>query len=70
LKKGQKKLSLPEQLFLTAVSRVRQPTESLFSWLQEKTGIEIASKVRSYNGLVVHIFGKLGAAMLMLAFNS
>ncbi len=70
LKKGQKKLFLPEQLFSTAVSRVRQPIESLFSWLQEKTGIEIASKVRSYNGLMVHIFGKLAAAMLMLAFNS
>jgi len=70
LKKGQKKLSLPEQLFSTAVSRVRQPIESLFSWLQEKTGIEIASKVRSYNGLMVHIFGKLAAAMLMLVFNS
>ncbi|MDM8544813.1 transposase [Desulfococcaceae bacterium HSG9] len=70
LKKGQKKLSLPEQLFSTAVSRVRQPIESLFSWLQEKTGIEIASKVRSYNGLMVHIFGKLAAAMLMLIFKS
>ncbi len=70
LKKGQKKHFLPEQLFSTAVSRVRQPIESLFSWLQEKTGIQTASKVRSYNGLIVHIFGKLAAAMLMLAFNS
>ncbi len=70
LKKGQKKLFLPEQLFSTAVSRVRQPIESLFSWLQEKTGIETASKVRSYNGLMLHIFGKLAAAMLMLVFNS
>jgi len=39
LKKGQKKLFLPEQLFSTEVSRVRQPIESLFSWLQENTGI-------------------------------
>jgi len=70
LKKGQEKHFLPDKLFSTAVCRVRQPIESLFSWLQEKTGIEIASKVRSFNGLMVHIFGKLAAALLMLAFNS
>ncbi|MCI5120215.1 MAG: transposase, partial [Candidatus Electrothrix sp. AUS4] len=38
----------------------------------EKTGIQTASKVRSTQGLLVHVFGKLAAAMLMLTpvFNS
>jgi hypothetical protein len=42
------------KLFSEAVSRVRQ----------------CASKVRSYRGLLVHTFGRLAAAMLLLAFNS
>ena len=67
-KKSQKYLDLFEQLFSTSVSRVRQPIESLFSWIEEKTKIQIASKVRSYNGLMVHIFGKLAAAMLLNGF--
>lgn len=69
-KKGQKTLFLSEQMLSTGVSRVRQPIESLFNRLQEKTGIQSASEVRSYKGLMVHIFGKLAAAMFMLVFNS
>ena len=38
----------------------------LFNWIQEKTGIQIASQVRSTQGLLVHVFGKMVAAMLML----
>jgi len=38
----------------------------LFNWLEEKTGIQRASKVRSYNGLLVHVFGRLAAAMWLL----
>jgi hypothetical protein len=48
---------------------VRQPIESLFNWIDEKTGIQEASKVRSVEGLMVHAFGRLAAAMLLLAFN-
>ncbi len=51
------------------VSKVRQPIESLFNWIHEKTNIQKASKVRSYKGLMVHIFGRLAAAMFMLVFN-
>lgn len=69
-KKGQKRLSAADKLFSEAVSRVRQPIESLFNWIDEKTGIQTASKVRSYQGLLVHAFGRLAAAMLLLAFNS
>ena len=69
-KKGQERLSAAEKLFSEAVSRVRQPIESLLGWINEKTGIQQASKVRSYRGLLVHVFGRLAAAMLLLAFNS
>jgi len=56
-------------LFSTAVSRVRQPIESFFNWLEEKTGIQRASKVRSTNGLLVHVFGRLAVAFMCLFFN-
>lgn len=68
--KGQETLFLFEQLWSTAVSRVRQPIESFFNWLEQKTGIQIASKVRSLNGLLVHVYGRLAAAMYMLSVNS
>jgi len=68
--KGQDTLFLFEQLLSTSVSRVRQPIESLFNWIQEKTNIQIASKVRSSKGLMVHVFGRLAAALFLLAFNS
>ncbi|MCP4570703.1 MAG: transposase [FCB group bacterium] len=70
-KKGQH-FGMTEEILSTAVSRVRQPIESLFNWIEEKTGIQTASKVRSTQGLLVHVFGKPAAAMLMLtpAFNS
>jgi len=61
--KGQKYLEPQDQWLSTAVSRIRQPIETLFGWIEEKTGIACASKVRSYNGLMVHVFGKLVAAM-------
>jgi len=57
-----------EDLFSTAVSRVRQPIESFFNWLIEKTDIQRASKVRSENGLKVHVFGKVAAAVAIWLF--
>lgn len=51
----------------TYMSRIRQPIESFFHWLHGKTGIQIASKVRSAKGLFTHIFGRLAAALLALA---
>ncbi len=50
------------------VSAMRQPIESLFNWIIEKTGIQNASKVRSTNGLLVHCYGKLAVACLLLVF--
>lgn len=51
-------------LFSSAVSKVREPIESLFSWLIQKTEIQRAFKVRSTKGLIVHIFGRLTAAFI------
>jgi len=53
-------------LISNTVSRIRQSIEALFGWIEEKRGIECAGKVRSYNGLIIHIFGKLAAAMFFL----
>lgn len=55
-------------LFSTAVSRVRQPIESLFNWLIEKSDFQRASKVRSTKGLIAHVFGKIAAAFIYLIF--
>ena len=55
-------------LYSKAVSTVRQPIESFFNWLIEKTDFQRASKVRSANGLLVHVFGKLAAAFIYLIF--
>lgn len=51
-------------------SGVRQPLESLFGWLIQRTGIQNASQVRSTKGLFVHCYGKLAVACLLLTFNS
>ena len=67
--KGQRTLSSADKLYSEAIGRMRQPIESLFSWIDEKTSIQQASKVRSYQGLLVHVFGRLAAAMLILALN-
>ena len=69
-KKGQEHLPMTDRAFSQAVSAVRQPIESIFSWIEEKTGIQAASKVRSMQGLKVHVFGRLAAAMLLLVFYS
>lgn len=55
-------------LFSTAVSKVRQPIESFFNWLNEKTNIQRAMKVRSTAGLLVHTRGKIAIAFIYLIF--
>ena len=63
-----KRVKAADDLFSTAVSRVRQPIEAAFNWLIEKVDIQRASKVRSTKGLLVHAFGKLAAAFIHLLF--
>jgi len=67
LAKGQPRLSLSDKLFSEAVSSIRQPIESLFSWLQAKTCIQHASFVRSLNGLFSFIFARI--VSVCLSFN-
>lgn len=57
-----------DDLFSTAVSRVRQPIEALFNWINEKTDLQNASKIRATNGLMVHIFGALATALFHYLF--
>ena len=51
------------------VSKFRQPIESLFNWIIEKTNIQKASKVRSTNALLIHCWGKLAVAFFLLVFD-
>ena len=55
-------------LFSTAVSKIRQPIESFFNWLNEHTTIQKAQKVRSTAGLLVHTMGKMAIAFIYLIF--
>jgi hypothetical protein len=55
-------------LFSAAVSSVREPIESLFNWLIEKTDIQRAGKVRSTEGLLTFVCGRLAAAFIDLIF--
>jgi len=61
LKKGQKFLDSADAIFSAAVSRARQAIESFFNWIQQKTRIHEASKVRSDNGLIAFIFARLAS---------
>ena len=57
-------------LYNRFVSAIRQPLESLFNWLIQKTNLQNASRVRSSQGLKVHCYGKLAVACLLLTFYS
>lgn len=58
-----------DSLFSTAVSRIRQPIESLFNWFIQKVDLQNAARVRSTKGLIVHVFGRLAAAFTSLLLN-
>lgn len=62
------RIKAADDLYSTAVSRIRQPVEAIFNWLIEKTDIQKASKVRSTKGLMIHAFGRLAAAFITLIF--
>jgi hypothetical protein len=67
LKVGQKALDSADKLFSEAISRTRQAIESFFSWIQEKTAIHRASKVRSLSGLLSFIYARLAVVCIFLA---
>lgn len=65
-----KEQTASEKSYSRLVSRLRQPIESFFKWLNDKTQMQTASSVRSANGLLLHCFGKLTFALLLLVFYS
>jgi Transposase DDE domain len=62
-------LTEKEEYHNRLVSKFRQPIESLFNWIIEKTNIQKASKVRSTDALLIHCWGKLAVAFFLLVFN-
>ncbi|ASG68363.1 hypothetical protein fh0823_13650 [Francisella halioticida] len=64
--KGEKYLDTADKPYSTTVSSIHKPIEALNNWIEEETGIEIASKVRSTKGLIVHVFGRLAASFRIL----
>lgn len=67
VKRGEpKQIERGEGLFSSFVSSIRQPVESFFNWLIQRTDIQNASSVRSTKGLLVHCYGKLAVACLLL----
>ena len=64
-----KELTKDESYYNRLVRSIRQPIESLFNWIEEKTGIQRASKVRSTDALMLHCWGKLAVAFFLLVFN-
>jgi hypothetical protein len=61
-------LTNDEKYYNRLVRSLRQPIESLFNWIQEKTNIQKASKVRSTDALFTHCWGKLAVAYFLLVF--
>ena len=70
LKRGQKRLDAAHQYLSSYISSIRQPVESFFNWIIEKTQIQNASKVRSENALWLHCYARLAAAIICLVVNS
>jgi DDE family transposase len=68
-KRNEEETAVPK-LFNRFVSSIRQPIESLFGWLIQRTDLQNASGVRSTQGLMVHCYGKLAVACLLLTFYS
>ena len=67
-KPKKKKLSGAQNRGNKTVSSFRQPIESFFKWLIDKTDIQRASQVRSTDGLLIHCLGKLTFALFLLNF--
>lgn len=68
-KRNEEETAIPT-LYNRFVSSIRQPIESLFGWLIQRTDLQNASRVRSTQGLLAHCYGKLAVACLLLTFYS
>lgn len=69
LTKSKKHLTSDESAYSRVVSSFRQSIEIFFNWIIEMTGIQSASKTRSKKGLMVHVFGRLAAMMILYQLN-
>jgi len=67
--KTKKTLTSDESAYSKIVSSFRQSIEIFFNWIIEMTGIQNASKTRSKKGLMVHMFGRLAAMMILYQLN-
>lgn len=65
-KKGQPYLTLFEKANNAIHSSIRQPIDTLFAWINDQTGIQNASKVRSVDGLFYHVSIKMLAALILM----
>lgn len=65
--KGQELSALAKQ-HNRCVSRLRQPIESLFNWINDQTDLQNAGTVRAEDALMMHCFGKLTVTYLLLSF--
>ena len=68
-KKRKDDILISGDTFSTFVSSLRQPIECFFNWLNRLTNIQSASMVRSLSGLLLHVFGRIAAALVALLFN-
>jgi len=64
LTKGQRFLNSDDKIYNSIVSAIRQPIDSFFNWIQQKTNIQQASKVRSTKGLIAFVFARIAACFL------
>lgn len=62
-------LTATEKYTSRLVNKLRQPIESLFNWIIQKTDIQRASKVPSSDALMIHCSGKLAVSFFLLSFN-
>jgi len=69
LKEYDKRACISTNLNYAILSKIRQPIESFFKWLIDKTDIQRAGRVRSTEGLMIHCWGKLTFAAYLLVLN-
>ena len=65
-KKGRPPLSLFEKAYNSIHASIRQPIDTLFAWINDLTGIQNASYVRSVQGLFYHVSIKMLAAVILM----
>ena len=68
LSKNKKEYTENEKLFNKLVSSRRQCVEIFFSWINQITKIQNASKIRSFSGLIFHVYSRLAFCLISLNF--